>query len=155
MLTQVAKPAPPSKVAPFTMVMLDGDSSIRQRREAVERFKTDPQCRLMLANEKTAGEGLTLTVANHVVQLAPWWCGAVHEQNFSRVHRYPQDKECHLYNLYAKDSIETEMVLKICREKDAIRDRYFGKGAGADNAPANGRAPGMSKAVLGQMLGAY
>ena len=152
-----AKRKEENKVAPFSMVMMDGDSTIRQRRRSVELFKEDPKCRVMLANNKTAGEGLTLVVANHVIICEPWWTPAVHEQNFSRVYRYPQKRECHLYNLYAKDSIETEMVLEICRKKNAIKDRYFGKGAGAglEDAPASGRAPGLGKAMLGQILGVY
>jgi SNF2 family DNA or RNA helicase len=143
------------ELKPFTMVMLDGDSSMRQRKESVNTFINDPNCRVLLANSKTAGEGLTLIVANHVFQLEPWWCPAVHEQNFSRAHRYPQQKECHLYNFYAKDSIETEMVMEVCKKKDAIRDRFFGKDAGSVGAPAGGRAPGLGKAMLGQILGVY
>ena len=145
-----------AQVEPFTMVMLDGDSSMRQRKNAVDLFKNDPKCRVLLANEKTAGEGLTLIAANHVVQCAPWWTPAVHDQNFSRAYRYPQTKECHQYNLYARGSIETEMVLEICRKKNAIKDRYFGKNAGgAEGMPGNGRAPGLGKAMLGQLLGVY
>ena len=143
-------------VKPFSVVMLDGDSSIHQRKHAVDTFNNDPDCRVLLANSRTAGEGLTMIVANHVIQCEPWWSSAVHEQNFSRVHRFPQKKECHLYTPFATSSIETEMVMEICRKKDEMKARYFpGKKEEEEVMPGSGKPPGMGKALLGQMLGVY
>jgi len=41
----------------FTFHRIDGRSSLLQRKEAIEKFNTDPVCRIMLASIGAAGEG--------------------------------------------------------------------------------------------------
>ena len=45
--------------------------TIENRDRSVTRFKSDPDTRVMVATPQAAKEGLTLTVANHVIFLRP------------------------------------------------------------------------------------
>jgi SNF2 family DNA or RNA helicase len=132
---------------PFTVAMLTGETKHRDR--VIGIFKEDPKCRILMSTYKIGGEGHQLTTAQHVICLEPWWTKTVMDQAATRVHRYGQDKECHIYNLYAQDSIEDTMVLTICANKVAIRDRFFGGGetGGGKSAPV------LGKAMMGRILG--
>ena len=48
------------------------DGAARNRQARVERFQSDPQCRLFLVRLKAGGLGLNLTAADYVVLLDPW-----------------------------------------------------------------------------------
>ena len=56
----------------------------------VERFQTDPTCRLFLISLKAGGLGLNLTAAEYVFLLDPWWNPAVEAQAIDRAHRIGQ-----------------------------------------------------------------
>ena len=53
--------------------MLTGEQSLDQRRRSVARFKTHPDCWVLLASTRVASEGLTLTEANRVIFVNRWW----------------------------------------------------------------------------------
>ena len=151
--------SPQRQAPPFTTAMVDGETTHRDRH--IEIFKTDPKCRILLTSYKVGGEGFQLTVANHVILLEPWWTNAVTEQAATRVHRYGQNKECHIYNLYATNTIEDMMVMSICKEKTAIKNKFFGGGgvgAGDSSAPGGLVVPGtkstgLDKSMMGRILG--
>ena len=47
----------------------DGDVTIERREEALQHFRTSPQCRVLLMTVKTGGVGLNLVEANPVLFL--------------------------------------------------------------------------------------
>ena len=67
-------------------VKIRGGVSTRQRQEAVDRFQTDPTCRVFVANMQAASEGLTLTAASDIVFCELAWTPAMHEQCASRAY---------------------------------------------------------------------
>ena len=71
-----------------TYEYLDGRTRDRQAR--VERFQTDPDCKLFLISLKAGGLGLNLTAAEYVFLLDPWWNPAVEAQAIDRAHRIGQ-----------------------------------------------------------------
>ena len=73
-------------VAGFT-----GSSSLRDRDRAVEKFQNDPNCQFFIVNIEAAGQGITLTVARHVVFAEPDWRGTYLEQAEDRAHRIGQE----------------------------------------------------------------
>jgi superfamily II DNA or RNA helicase len=98
---------------------LDGRTSNRQER--VERFQTDPGCRLFLISLKAGGLGLNLTAAEYVFLLDPWWNPAVEAQAIDRAHRIGQNRHVFAYRLIARDTVE-ERVLELQQQKRHLAD---------------------------------
>jgi len=97
------------------------DGRTRDRESRVERFQTDPECRLFLISLKAGGVGLNLTAAEYVFLLDPWWNPAVEAQAIDRAHRIGQDRHVFAYRLIAKDTVE-ERVLELQQGKRKLAD---------------------------------
>ncbi len=97
------------------------DGSTRNRQERVERFQTDPDCKLFLISLKAGGLGLNLTAADYVFLLDPWWNPAVEAQAIDRTHRIGQTRPVFAYRLIARDTVE-EKVLELQRTKRELAD---------------------------------
>ncbi|HZS03799.1 MAG TPA: SNF2-related protein [Blastocatellia bacterium] len=111
----------------ITYEYLDGKTRNRQAR--VERFQTDPDCKLFLISLKAGGLGLNLTAAEYVFLLDPWWNPAVEAQAIDRAHRIGQTKQVFAYRLIAKDTVE-EKVLELQNTKRDLADAIIN----ADNS---------------------
>jgi superfamily II DNA or RNA helicase len=98
---------------------LDGKTTRRQAK--VERFQTDPACRLFLISLKAGGQGLNLTAADYVFILDPWWNPAVEAQAVDRAHRIGQDRNVFAYRLVAQDTVE-EKILQLQQRKRDLAD---------------------------------
>jgi superfamily II DNA or RNA helicase len=98
---------------------LDGATTDRQAH--VDRFQTDPECRLFLISLKAGGVGLNLTAAEYVFLLDPWWNPAVEAQAIDRAHRIGQTRQVFGYRLIAKDTVE-ERVLELQQRKRTLAD---------------------------------
>jgi SNF2 family DNA or RNA helicase len=106
---------------------LDGQTRDRQAR--VERFQSDPDCRLFLISLKAGGLGLNLTAAEYVFLLDPWWNPAVEAQAVDRAHRIGQSRQVFAYRLIARDTVE-EKVLELQKSKRDLAAAIIG----ADNS---------------------
>lgn len=109
----------------ITHAYLDG--STRDRQGAVEEF-TDNDAPVFLISLKAGGFGLTLTQADYVFVLDPWWNPAAEAQAIDRAHRIGQDKHVMVYRLVATDTIE-EKVLALQERKRALFDQVVDDGA--------------------------
>ncbi len=97
---------------------LDGQTSPEERAARVERFQTGDD-RLFLISLKAGGTGLTLTSADTVIHLDPWWNPAVEDQATDRAHRIGQTKPVTVYRLIARGTIE-EAILQLHADKRAL-----------------------------------
>ncbi|MGB2715136.1 MAG: DEAD/DEAH box helicase [Vicinamibacterales bacterium] len=97
------------------------DGQTRDRAERVERFNTDPDCRLFLISLKAGGLGLNLTAAEYVFLLDPWWNPAVESQAIDRAHRIGQTRHVFAYRLIAQDTVE-EKVAELQQSKREVAD---------------------------------
>ncbi len=91
------------------------DGRTRKRTEAVEAFRSG-DAPVFLVSLKAGGTGLTLTEADYVFLLDPWWNPAVEAQAVDRAHRIGQDKPVNVYRLVSADTIE-EKVLALQERK--------------------------------------
>ncbi len=105
------------------------DGRTRDRKERVEHFQNDKNCRLFLISLKAGGLGLNLTAAEYVFILDPWWNPAVEAQAVDRAHRIGQMKQIFAYRLIARDSVE-EKVLELQETKRDLAAAIIG----ADNS---------------------
>ena len=94
-----------SQLRHLKAVKVHGKLDMRARDIAISRFKTDTECRVLVATPGAAKEGFTLTVANHVVFFDRSFSLDDYLQAQDRIHRISQDRECHIYNLVMADSI--------------------------------------------------
>ncbi|HJR57808.1 MAG TPA: DEAD/DEAH box helicase [Vicinamibacterales bacterium] len=105
--------------AQVTYEYLDG--STRDRAARVERFSTDPDCRVFLISLKAGGLGLNLTAAEYVFLLDPWWNPAAEAQAIDRAHRIGQSRHVFAYRLIARDTVE-EKVAELQASKRQLAD---------------------------------
>jgi SNF2 domain-containing protein/helicase-like protein/SWIM zinc finger len=97
------------------------DGKTRNRRVAVERFQSDPDCKLFLISLRAGGQGLNLTAAEYVFLLDPWWNPAVEAQAIDRAHRIGQTNRVFAYRLITRDTVE-EKVLELQSTKRELAD---------------------------------
>jgi superfamily II DNA or RNA helicase len=97
------------------------DGRTRDRQACVERFQTDPECKLFLISLKAGGLGLNLTAAQYVFLLDPWWNPAVEAQAIDRAHRIGQTNRVFAYRLIARGTVE-EKVLELQNTKRDLAD---------------------------------
>lgn len=90
---------------------LDGGTPAEQRKKAVQQFQEDDGIRVFLISLKAGGVGLTLTAADYVYLVDPWWNPAVEMQAIDRTHRIGQVKKVFAYRMICKDSIEEKIML--------------------------------------------
>ena len=89
----------------------------RDRQARVERFQTDPTCKIFLISLKAGGVGLNLTAAEYVFILDPWWNPAVEAQAVDRTHRIGQQRPVFAYRLIARDTRTEEKILELQKSK--------------------------------------
>ena len=96
------------------------DGSTRDRDAAVSGFR-DGDAPVFLISLKAGGFGLTLTEADYVFLLDPWWNPAAENQAVDRAHRIGQDRTVMVYRMIAEDTIE-EKVLALQQRKAELFD---------------------------------
>ena len=107
-------------------VYLDGTT--RDRPAVVTEFR-EGTAPVFLISLKAGGVGLTLTEADYVFVLDPWWNPAVEAQAIDRTHRIGQQRPVMVYRLVAADTIE-QKVMELKARKAALFQRVVdGDGA--------------------------
>ncbi len=90
----------------FGSAKVHGKLAIEDRNAAIARFKTDPECKILVATPGAAKEGLTLTVANYAIFYDRSFSLDDYLQSQDRIHRISQNQTCYIYNLLLRDSID-------------------------------------------------
>lgn len=91
------------------------DGSTRARDRVVQEFREGDHDAFLLSL-KAGGTGLTLTEADYVFLLDPWWNPATEAQAADRAHRIGQENPVFVYRMIAADTIE-EKVLALQQRK--------------------------------------
>jgi SNF2 family DNA or RNA helicase len=116
------------------------DGRTRRRAEVIGDFKRGEGA-VFLISLKAGGVGLTLTEADYVFMMDPWWNPAVEEQAVDRTHRIGQTRPVIVYRLVARETIE-EKVMELKARKAALfakvvdGDGGMGAPIGADDVRA-------------------
>ena len=96
------------------------DGATRNRAAVIERFKTG-DATAFLISLKAGGVGLTLTEADYVFVLDPWWNPAAEAQAVDRAHRIGQTKMVMVYRLISAGTIEEKVVDLQGRKRDLFQ----------------------------------
>ncbi|MEV8369235.1 DEAD/DEAH box helicase [Microbacterium sp. NPDC064584] len=113
------------------------DGSTRDRDRVVRGFR-EGDAPVFLISLKAGGFGLTLTEADYVFLLDPWWNPAAEAQAVDRAHRIGQDRTVMVYRLIADGTIE-EKVMALQQRKARLfqavmdDDALFGQAMTADD----------------------
>ncbi len=102
------------------------DGSTTRRDEVIRRFR-EGDAPLFLVSLRAGGVGLTLTEADYVFLLDPWWNPAAEAQAIDRTHRIGQDRPVMVYRLVARDTIE-EKVLALSERKRRLFEEVIDDG---------------------------
>ncbi len=97
---------------------LDGGTT--RRGDVIDAFR-EGAAPVFLISLKAGGFGLTLTEAEYVFVLDPWWNPAAEAQAIDRAHRIGQTKSVFVYRLIAAGTVE-EKVLALQQRKAALFD---------------------------------
>ena len=111
----------------ITYRYLDGSTPPRERQEQVEAFQAG-HGDLFLISLKAGGLGLSLTAADYVIHMDPWWNPAVEDQASDRAHRIGQQRPVTIYRLVTRGTIE-EKIVKLHQEKRDLANSLL---AGSD-----------------------
>ncbi len=110
-----------SELHSFGSCKIHGKLDISRRHRAVESFLNDDTKRILVATPGSAKEGLTLTVANHVLFYDRTFSLDDYLQAQDRVHRISQKKQCHVYNFIMRDSIDEWIDILIANKQLAAQ----------------------------------
>ncbi len=99
-------------------VLFHGGVPGPKRKDLVDRFREDPQCRAFLSTD-AGGVGLNLQHASIVLNMDLPWNPAVLEQRIGRVHRLGQRQPVRVVNFVAQGTIE-EGMLSVLRFKKSL-----------------------------------
>lgn len=115
-------------------VRVDGSTSSKARMAAVERFQTDPACRLFNGNIQAAGTGIDglQRVASTAAILEMDYRPAIQLQAEARIDRIGQDEPSFIYYLIAANTIEERIAKTINNKQDIINGVIDGATGGGE-----------------------
>lgn len=127
-------------LAELGAVKLTGDMNLADRQASVDRFQTDPRCRVFVGSIMAAGVGITLTAASHVVFAELDWVPGNVSQAEDRCHRIGQKNQVLVQHLVFDDSLDARMA-HVLVEKQRVADAGLDKLVADEPAiPSSGQA---------------
>src|SRR4030042_4184990 len=95
-----------NRLKQYNPLIIYGDVPVKDRADAVKAFQESEKNRIMIANPSAAREGLTLTRGNNAIYLDRNFNLADYLQSQDRIHRISQTKECKIFKILAKGTID-------------------------------------------------
>lgn len=105
----------------YNPVIGTGDMDDEEVSKNIDKFQTDPNCKVFIGTWQKCGTGITLTAANYMIFLDTPWTFGVYEQAQDRIHRIGTKEKVFIYNLICAHTID-ERVLDIVSSKEAMSD---------------------------------
>jgi superfamily II DNA or RNA helicase len=102
---------------PDESMSIYGEMTTEERQASVDRFQTDPKCKLAILT-RAGYEGITLTAASTVVVAEEPWKPSSLDQLESRAHRIGQTEAVNIIHLVFKDSIDIKMLKRIFKKQE-------------------------------------
>lgn len=106
---------------------INGSLSVSERQKMIDRFQSDPDCRVMILTLKAGGVGLNLTAANVVIHYDLWWNPAAENQATDRAFRIGQTKDVLVYRFISAGTFE-ERVDKLLEAKRKLANLTVSSG---------------------------
>jgi len=103
--------------AKIDFAYLDGHTRYRDR--VIQRFR-DQDVPVFCLSLKAGGFGLTLTEADYVFLLDPWWNPATEQQAIDRTHRIGQTRNVMVVRLVSQGTIEDKVMALQARKREVF-----------------------------------
>jgi len=103
---------------------IEGKQKADIRQNNIDDFQEKENVRLMIANIRAGGIGITLNKASTVIFMELDWNYAIHEQASDRLHRIGQENRVDVYFFIAADTIDEYLYKMIVKKKEAF-DEVF------------------------------
>lgn len=100
------------------------DGSTRNRQELVKEFQTNKHVNAFLISLKAGGVGLTLTAADYVFIVDPWWNPQAEMQAIDRAHRIGQENPVFVYKFITQNTVE-EKIARLQEQKLELADNLI------------------------------
>lgn len=114
-------------------VRIDGSTPAKARDAHVQRFQTDPSCRLFLGQIIASGTGLTLNASHHTIFAEVDFLPVTHTQAEARNRRIGQTADFVHYNyILMKDTIEERVCQTLFERQKVIDTVIDGRGVEED-----------------------
>ncbi|QPG74249.1 hypothetical protein FOA43_001574 [Brettanomyces nanus] len=97
----------------------DGTMDVDTKNKTVSQFYNDSSKRILLLSLKAGNVGLTLTCANHVILLEPFWNPYVERQAQDRVHRISQTREVFVHRILVRGTVE-DRIMELQEKKEKV-----------------------------------
>lgn len=124
----------------ISFARLDGSTPNAERARIVSLFQSAGGPSVLLLSLKAGGVGLTLTAADQVVLMDPWWNPTVEDQAADRAHRIGQQNPVLIQRLIAKDTIE-EKILELQKRKRELAAIVLSESDATASQVAKGSLP--------------
>jgi SWI/SNF-related matrix-associated actin-dependent regulator of chromatin subfamily A-like protein 1 len=95
-----------SRLMRYKPLVIYGEIPVKVRSDAVKAFQESEKNIILIANPSTAREGLTLTRANNAIYIDRNFNLVDYLQSQDRIHRISQTKECKIFKILAKNTID-------------------------------------------------
>lgn len=103
-------------------VSVYGGNTAEQNTENIERFQSDPECKVIVCNEKAGGVGITLTASGFVVIYSRSYSLLNRLQLEDRTHRIGQQRNVTYIDLICRGSIECDMLDVVEGKRQVARE---------------------------------
>lgn len=127
-----------SKEYKITVFNIDGRVPIKERQIVIDNFSSIKGFSILVLNPVTAGMGLNIVSANHVLHYSRQWNPALEIQASARAYRLGQKKGVNMYYPYYVDTIEevidnrlkqktqlSKSVIEITQNKDSEFEQIY------------------------------
>lgn len=104
-----------------SVVKFYGEVSKKQRSANAKKFASD--ARFFVANKTCAGYGLNLQFCSYMIYYSNDWDWATRIQSEDRAHRMGQDKNVHIVDIYATQTLDVR-ILECLERKEKLVDRF-------------------------------
>lgn len=116
----------------YKPIVITGEVEPEQRQRLVNKFQTNPECKLAIGTIGAMGTGLTLNKANHVFFMDKAWTSGENEQAEDRAHRIGTVGTVNIITMVAKDTIDEGIEDYLKENKDLFDRVVDGKGSSVD-----------------------
>ncbi|MDR2404416.1 MAG: DEAD/DEAH box helicase [Spirochaetaceae bacterium] len=90
----------------------------KKRSEVIDRFSTDPACRILLISLRAGGLGLNLTAASRVIHYDLWYNPAVENQATDRAFRIGQRQNVFVHRFIMRNTFEEKIEAMLTSKRE-------------------------------------
>lgn len=116
----------------YNPIYITGEVDPEERQREVDRFQTDPNCKIAIGTIGAMGTGLTLNKASYVFFVDKKWNSGENGQAEDRAHRIGTTGTVNIISLVAKGSVDEGVEEYLVDNKDLFDRVVDGKGNKAD-----------------------